>query len=124
MTHFYLYIEAGVQLNADTHFYKVAIGESEAQQRIYAWLESYAIEHGHFFVRWSHDAADFYQKCADSIGHDASPLAHVVGTALVRALKNGCEDPATFLANQHRHELLMRIDSNYYMYHELAGSRH
>lgn len=120
MMRMYLYIETGVQLNADTNFYKVAIGEGKAQRKIYAWLESYAIEHGHYFVRWSLDAADFLTKCTESIGPDAKPLHHIIGTVLVRALKNGCEDPATFLANQHRHELLMRIDPKYYMYHHLS----
>lgn len=120
MTRYYLYIEAGTHLDADTNFYKVAIGESEQQRKIYAWLESYAIEHGHFFVRWSLDAADFLEKCVESIGPDAKPIHHIVGITLVRALKNGCEDPDTYLANQHRHEMLMRIDPKYYMFHHLS----
>lgn len=33
MTHYYLYISAGASLDADTRFFKVGIGESEAQLR-------------------------------------------------------------------------------------------
>lgn len=114
MTHYYLYIECGAQLDADTIFYKVGIGESEKQRKIYAWLESYAIEHGHYFVLWSSDAADFYFKCSESIGPEAKPLVGILGPALVMVLKNGCHDPATFQHNWQRHETLMKIDPAYY----------
>lgn len=120
MTRYYLYIECGVQLDADTIFYKVGIGESEKQRKIYAWLESYAIEHGHYFVLWTGDAADFYLKCSESIGPDAKPLAGILGAALMMAFKNGCHDPATFQHNWQRHETLMKIDPAYYASYQLS----
>lgn len=50
MTHYYLYIAAGLSIDSNTRFYKVGIGESEAQTKKRAWLEAYAYEHGRFFV--------------------------------------------------------------------------
>lgn len=120
MTHYHLYIKAGVQLDADTRFYKVTIGEGKKGHRQSAWLEAYAIEHGHFFVRWSTDAVDFYSKCQECIGKDAFPILALSGHDLIKTLKNGCDDPACWSAIQHRHELLMQIDPHYYTYHELV----
>lgn len=120
MTHYFLYIQAGVQLNADTHFYKVGIGESVTGMQFRAWLEAYAAEHGHLFVRWSVEAADFYQKCIDSIGPDAHCIASIPAADLIKSLKTGCDDPACWQALQHRHQLLMKIDPKYYTYHELS----
>lgn len=123
MTHYFLYIQAGVQLNADTRFYKVALGESAKGHKMNAWLESFAAEHGHLFVRWSADAADFYQKCVESIGPDAHCIAAIPAADLIKSLKTGCDDPACWQALQHRHQLLMAIDPKYYAYHELAKRR-
>lgn len=36
MTHYFLYIKTGVRLDADTSFYKVGIGESNAGMRLSA----------------------------------------------------------------------------------------
>lgn len=119
MTHYYLYIQAGLELDSQTHFYKVAIGEGQLGRKQNAWLEAYAIEHGHFFVRWSSDAVQFAVDCIKSIGGDAAPIISLPGRDLITTLKNGCEDPAFWLAIQHRHELMMRIDPHYYTYHEL-----
>lgn len=120
MTHYHLYIKAGVQLDLDTRFYKVAVGEGLQGRKQHAWLEAYALEHGHFFVRWSSDAVQFVVDCQESIGADAAPVISLPGRDLIRTLKNGCEDPAFWQACQHRHELMMRIDPHYYTYHELS----
>lgn len=120
MTHYFLYIKAGVRLDSDTRFYKVAVGEGQQGRKQNAWLEAYAFEHGHFFVRWSSDAVQFVVNCQESIGADAAPVISIPGRDLIVSLKNGCEDPAFWLACKHRHELMMRIDPHYYTYHELS----
>ena len=120
MTHYYLYIQTGVQLDADTRFYKVAVGESAKGHKMNAWLEAYAVEHGHFYVRWSHDATEFYSRCVDSIGRDTQCIVSLGAAELIKTLKTGCDDPACWSAIQHRHQLLMQIDPHYYAYHELA----
>lgn len=114
MKHYYLYIEAGAQLTPDSHFYKVAIGQSAKELRKRAWLESYAIEHGHLFQVWLQDAADFYAKCVESLAPSPAPLQVMDASALIRKLKTGEDDPDTFFANLNRHRLLMKIDSRYY----------
>lgn len=120
MTHYNLYIQAGLELDSQTRFYKVAIGEGQLGRKQYAWLEAYAIEHGHFFVRWSSGAIQFVMDCRESIGYDAAPVISITGRDLIKSLKNGCEDPAIWQAIQHRHQLMMRINPHYYTYHELS----
>lgn len=120
MTHYYLYIQAGVQLDAATRFYKVGIGSSKRQLHLHAWLEAFAVEHGHFFMIWNQAACDFFTKCRDSIGHDAAPLIVTSSEDLKKTLQNGCEDPAFWQAITHRHKLLMKIDPHYYMYYQLS----
>lgn len=120
MTHYYLYIKAGVRLDLDTRFYKVAVGEGLQGRKQNAWLEAFAVEHGHLYVRWSTDAVQFAIDCQNSIGADAAPMVSLPGNDLIKSLKNGCEDPACWQAIQHRHELMMRIDPNYYMYYQLG----
>ena len=120
MTKYYLYIKTGVRLDADTRFYKVGSGESESQLRILSWLEAYAVEHGHFFALWSHDAADFLLKCRDSIGHDVSPLVLIDGSALRSSLRSGFEDPAVLEAISNRNKLMRRIDSRFYTYYRIG----
>lgn len=120
MTHYYYYIKAGLELDSNTCFYQVAIGEGQQGRRLNAWLEAYAVEHGHFFVRLSSDADDFICKCLESIGKDISHLVLIEAKALKESLKTGCDDPACWQAINHRHELLLKIDPHYYTYYQLA----
>lgn len=120
MTHYFLYIKAGVILNEDTRFYKVGIGESEVGVRLHAWLEAYAAEHGHMFCRWSLKSAEFYSKCIESIGHNAQRIQAVAAADLKKILRTGCEDPECYYAIVNRHKMMMAIDPHYYTYHELS----
>lgn len=120
MTHYFLYIKAGVQLDENTHFYKVGIGESDAGMRMHAWIEAYAAEHGHFFCRWSQDATEFYCKCIDSIGHNAQLIQAIPAADLKKVLRTGCEDPECYYAILNRHKMMMAIDPHYYTYYELS----
>lgn len=123
MTRYFLYIKAGLEIDIETRFYKVAVGSGISGQKLHSWLEAYANEHGHFFVLWSVDAAEFYTKCRDQIGHGAAPLIGIHAAGLKKSLKNGCEDPAFWQACQHRHNLLMQIDPHYYYYHKISNGR-
>lgn len=114
MTHYYLYIQAGQTIDTDTAFYKVGIGESEAQIKKRAWLQAYANEHGHFFVIWSPDAVDFMIKCQESIGPNAKNVVAIMANDLVRILRDGAEEPSSYQAELNRHHLMMKIDSSYY----------
>lgn len=114
MTHYYLYIQAGATLNTYTAFFKVGIGESEAQIRKRAWLQAYAHEHGHFFVIWSPDAVDFMIKCQQSIGPNAKNVVAIMANDLVRILRDGAEVPSSYQAELNRHHLMMKVDTSYY----------
>lgn len=123
MTHYYLYIQAGQELNTRTAFYKVGVGESESQQRKYAWLKSYAFEHGHFFVIWSPDAVDFMIKCQESIGPNAKNVVAIKANDLVRYFRDGAEVPSSYQAELNRHQLMMKIDPSYYTCNMLKRRR-
>ena len=114
MTHYYLYIQAGQELNTYTAFYKVGVGQSVAQTKKLAWLQAYAHEHGHFFVIWSPDAVDFMIKCQKSIGPNAKNVIAIMANDLIRFLRDGAEVPSSYQAELNRHRLMMQVDSNYY----------
>lgn len=120
MTHYYLYIKAGVQLDEHTRFYRVGIGEGKKGLKQHAWLEAFAAEHGHLFVIWSMDAAEFATKCLASLELLQQSFISIGSDELIRSLKTGCDDPACWQAIQHRHQLLMRIDPKYYTYYQLS----
>lgn len=121
MTHYYLYIESGLQIDHRTRFYKVGVGESAQQVKRRAWLEAYAFEHGHFFVRWSADAAEFVIKCQQSIGVNHPEMLAVYSDDLYRYFSSGGEEPAFYQSALNRHHLLMQIDPEYYCYSHLQA---
>lgn len=114
MTHYYLYIKAGQELDTNTDFFKVGIGESASQIRKRAWLQAYANEHGHFFVIWSPEAVEFMIKCQQSIGPNAKNVIAIMANDLVFILRDGGEMPSSYQAELNRHQLMMKIDSSYY----------
>lgn len=120
MTHYFLYIKAGVQIDENTTFYKVGIGESKEGMQMYAWLEAYAAEHGDMFCKWSHDAVEFYTKCIESIGHNAQLIKSIPAADLKRVLRTGCAVLASSYAIQNRHKMMMAIDPHYYTCYELS----
>ena len=124
MTHYYLYIAAGHSIDSDTRFYKVGVGESEAQNKKRAWLEAYAFEHGHFFVRWSLNAVEFCVKCQQSIGIKYPDVLSVMENDLCKILATGCEEPAFYQSALNRHHLLMQIDPDYYTCQMVRSKKH
>lgn len=124
MTHYYLYIQAGQELNTRTAFFKVGIGESDAQVKKRAWLQAYAHEHGHFFVIWSPDAVEFMIKCQKSIGHNAKNVVAIMANDLVRILRDGAQEPSSYHAELNRHQLMMKIDPAYYCYNTIRKKQY
>lgn len=123
MTHYFLYIKAGLRIDATTAFYKVAVGQSEAQQRKQSWIQAFANEHGHFFVRMTPDALDFMAKCLESVNKDLFDVVTIKADKLVRILRTGCEEPSSFQAELNKHRLLMAIDPDYYCYQTIKNQR-
>lgn len=114
MTHIYLYIECGKSLDNDSRFYFVTIGESERETHVYAYLESYALEHGHYFVLRDNDALEFLTRCLISINGNLSQVRQCSGRKLMTHFKMSEPAPYSLVANQQRHELLKKIDPAYY----------
>lgn len=114
MTHIYLYIECGKSLDYDSRFYYVTIGESQRETRIYTYLESYALEHGHYFVLRDAAALEFLVRCLDSINGTLSQVCQCTGKELVEHFKESAPVPYSLIANRQRHDLLKRIDPAYY----------
>lgn len=114
MTHYYLYISCGTSLDETSRFYKVGIGESSRQSRVYDFLESYALEHGHYFVLWDNDAIGFLLQCLDSVNGTISQVTTISGDELRKAFLTQSPVPYSLNANRQRHDLLKRIDPAYY----------
>lgn len=114
MTHIYLYIECGKSLDEDSRFYFVTIGESQRESHIYAYLESYALEHGHYFVLRDETALEFLTRCLISINGSLSQVRQCSGHELMNHFKKSEPEPYSLVANQQRHDLLKRIDPAYY----------
>lgn len=114
MTHIYLYIECGASLDEDANFYFVTIGESPRETSIYAYLESYALEHGHYFVLRDATALEFLTRCLISINGSLSQVRQCSGRELMDYFKESAPVPYSLVANQQRHELLKKIDPAYY----------
>lgn len=114
MTHYYLYIECGTSLDNDSRFYYVTIGESQRETRIYAYLESFALEHGHYFVLRDAAASEFLKRCLDSINGSLSQVRQCSGKDLMEYFKGSAPVPYSLNANRNRHKLLKKIDPTYY----------
>lgn len=124
MTHYYLYIQAGQELNTYTAFFKVGVGESETQIKKRAWLQAYAHEHGHFFVIWSPETVDFMIKCQKSIGPKAKNVIAIMANDLIKYLRDGAEVPSSYQAELNRHRVLMQIDPAYYCYNTIRKKQY
>lgn len=120
MVHYYIYIECGPTLTESARFYKVGIGQSAVGRTQMAFLESYALEHGHFFDIVSLDAWSFVEKCLGTIGKSLADVLPCTAEHLIKHFKVGEELPETFYANLQRHKLMMAIDPAYYTQCQLA----
>lgn len=114
MTRNYLYIVAGKAVDQNSKFFMVGIGESVKMRKHQAWLEAYAFEHGHFFVKWTHDAVEFCRKCLESVGWKMDVVQMIKAPDLVKFLGKGEKAPIFLQSAMNRHRLLMKIDSSYY----------
>lgn len=118
MTHYYLYIAAGTELDATAKFFKVAVGSSRQSQRDYLFLLAHSVNHFHFFEIWSNDVDAFLDKCWTLSGLNRTMLQQVSARELVRAFKSNTyptlSQQALHNANYQRFALNVayRIQSN------------
>ena len=87
MNSYYLYVEAGPQVDAASKFFKVSIGKGLIGSHAKNVIESYAASHGHFFNKWCAEIDEFCAKLAKSIEAHTLPIIWLSSKEMVRYLK-------------------------------------
>ena len=118
MKSYYLYIEAGQEVNDTSKFFKVAIGTSARDQRDLRTLMLWAEKNGHYFKVWSREVDDFVKNLARSLQVPILPLTWLSCRELCRYLNSQTLPPmvpAQLEASNHQAMLLnldYRVSSN------------
>lgn len=91
----HLLIVADSCITRDTRFYNVAVGESKAEIRCSQYITVWAVEHGHYFERYSAEVDLFLKRIADSLSLTLSDLPFMaIGVAdLVRHIREFGDTP-------------------------------
>lgn len=112
MTHYYLYIEAGAQLDDTSKFYSVGVGSSLQGNRDRTFLEHYAARNGHFFAIWSDDVDEFLAKVKNSLPSHSVQTRLISARDLVRSFKTATMVPesAASLKTAHQQRYVMNLD--------------
>lgn len=63
----YLMICSGKRITISSKFYKVFVGSSKKDANYLRFLEKYASKRGYYLQKYDNDAADFFDKIADSL---------------------------------------------------------
>lgn len=118
MVHYYYYVSAGAQCDENTRIYKVAVGTSKQCQRDYAFIMTYALEHGHYFEVVSSRSDDFVKRLRHSLVQFNVQLEWLSCRDLTALLRSAVSSPlspnALHAAHQQRTTLNLtyRISSN------------
>lgn len=67
MVHYWYYVSAGRQCDAQTKIYKVAVGTSVQSQRDFDFMLKYAQANKHFFEKVSVDSDNFIKRLRESL---------------------------------------------------------
>ena len=112
MTHYYLYIESGAQLDDTSKFYSVGIGSSLQGNRDRKFLEHYAALHGHYFAIWSDDVDEFLAKVENSLPSHSVQTRMISARDLVRSFKTATMVPesAASLQTALQQRYVMNLD--------------
>lgn len=120
MTHYYLYIEAGREIDESTKFYKVAVGTSKQATRDYLFLIAFSESHGHFFSIVSESVQTFLDKIAVQLTGNpqasictALTVRPISARELVRSFKASCAIPLNPSALSHQHRFQMQTSLDY-----------
>ena len=123
MTHYHLYIECGAIIDANSHFYRVAIGQSGPEQRVFRNLQEYAGKHGHFFEIASREHEDFFYQCLNSLEHAAPSVQYIRGRDLLRTL-NGTQAKSLSPRHLHnKHQMSLTLNLDYRISSRIAANR-
>lgn len=92
MTHKYYYVSAGKVCDEHTCIYSVMIGESLQGRRDHDFLQSYAIQHVHYFAPVSNESDIFIDNLLDSLAEFDIKRRHLSGRDLVKLLRDGTKN--------------------------------
>ena len=113
MTHYHLYIECGSIVDANSHFYRVAIGQSGPEQRVFRKLKEYAAQHGHFFEIASSEHEEFFYHVLNSLDNIAPRVQYVRGRDLLRSFRTPQALPLSPQSCHNGHQLRLTLNLDY-----------
>ena len=113
MTHYHLYIECGSIVDANSHFYRVAIGQSGPEQRVFRKLKEYAAQHGHFFEIASSEHEEFFYHVINTLDNLAPRVQYVRGRDLLRSFRTPQALPLSPQSCHNGHQLRLTLNLDY-----------
>ena len=113
MTHYHLYIECGSIVDANSHFYRVAIGQSKPEQAVFRKLQAYAAQHGHFFEIATREHEEFFLQVINSLDIMAPPVQYVRGRDLLRSFRTSQALPLSPQSCHNGHQLRLTLNLDY-----------
>lgn len=99
--------------------FKVGIGSSAADSKLYAQLADFAASHGHWFEKWSQATADFVLKVRRHYP-DALPIMYAKPRALLASLRDGIALPFPDALLHNHHHLLFSLSCDYRSSHSMS----
>lgn len=124
MVHYYYYVSAGHQCDAQTKIYKVAVGTSKQCQRDYAFLMAHALEHGHYFEIVSRESDDFITRLRNSLVEFSVQMNWLSCRDLVQELRDAISHPLDRAALLTGHRQRKALNLNYRISSNLARKTH
>lgn len=120
MVHYYYYVSAGAQCDAQTKIYKVAVGTNKQSQRDYAFLLAYAQQHGHYFEIVSRESDTFIMNLRRSLAEYDVQLEWLSCRDLSALLRSVVTSPLQPAALHGAHQQRKTLSLNYRISSNLA----
>lgn len=109
--HYYIYIEAGAQIDLGSRFFRVGIGTSKQANRDFLFLLGHAVSSGFYFEKQSDVTDNFLKNIAKSLNLDSTLELNVTlidGRCLVRSIKaQTAANGNPYAAHNAEHQRLM-----------------
>lgn len=93
MTHYYLLIVAGEEIDETTRFFKIAVGSGAADVAGIPAMKALAAAHHWYFAKYSHETTDFLLKISLSLSRQPDDLnmTHLPIRKFLSAWKKFCK---------------------------------
>ena len=113
MTHKFYYVSAGQLCDECTRIYIVTLGQSVQGKRDHDFLQSYAIQHGHYFEKMSADSDVFILNLRESLAEFDISTQLIAGRDLVKLLRQGLAPTLSQAQLQTANYQLKMLDTSY-----------